>query len=237
MTSLRCIASYVLALAMVAGCASTNVTNRRILVKDGIPRPDRILVYDFVATPADMPAESALTGHYSDHAEPQTAEQIDAGRRVGAEIATSLVEKIVDMGLPAQRASKATKPQLNDIVIRGYLLAVDEGSAVKRVGLGFGAGASKLSTLVEGYQVTPKGLRMLGSGTVDAGGNKTPGAAVPAAVAIATANPVGLIVAGGMKVYGEASGSAKIEGRAEAVAEEIADTLEDRFEELDWIDD
>ena len=52
---------------------------------------------------------------------------------------------------------------------------------------------------------------------------------------LVTGSPVGLIVSGGMKVYGEASGSAKIEGRAKATAKEIADVLKKRFQEEGWI--
>ena len=62
------------------------------------------------------------------------------------------------------------------------------------------------------------------------------GAAVGAATFIATANPAGLIVSSGMKVYGEVSGSSKIEGRAKKSAEEIADVLKRRFKEQGWIE-
>ncbi len=223
------------ALVAVAGCASTKVTDRKILVHGKLPRPDHILVYDFAATPADMPAESALAGHYSDHATKQTEEQIATGRRVGGELAAAVVEKIKEMGLPAQRATVSTPQHINDIVMRGYLLSVDEGSTAKRVAIGFGAGASELSVAMEGFQVTERGLRLLGSGTVDAGGSKTPGAVVPAAVAIATANPIGLVVMGGVKIYGEASGKSRIEGRADAVAQEVAKALKARFQEQGWI--
>jgi hypothetical protein len=71
-----------------------------------------------------------------------------------------------------------TIPRLNDLVIRGYLLSVKEGSAAERVVIGFGSGASELRTAVEGYQMTAQGLRELGSGDVESGGSKTPGAAV-----------------------------------------------------------
>ena len=49
-----------MAIVMVGGCASTKVTEREILVTEKVPRPDRILIYDFAATPADVPADSAL---------------------------------------------------------------------------------------------------------------------------------------------------------------------------------
>ena len=44
-----------------------------------------------------------------------------------------------------------------------------------------------------------------------------------------------LIIGGGMKVYGEYSGSSKIEGRAKATAKEITDVLKKRFQEEGWI--
>ena len=88
---------------------------------------------------------------------------------------------------------------------------------------------------MEGYQMTASGLRKLGSGTIEAKGAKGPGASLGAAGWLITGNPIGLIVGGGIKVYGEASGSAKVEGRAKATAKEIADVLKQRFEEQGWI--
>jgi hypothetical protein len=38
-----------------------------------------------------------------------------------------------------------------------------------------------------------------------------------------------------MKVYGEASGSSKVEGRAKKTAEEIAGQLKIRFQQAGWI--
>jgi hypothetical protein len=92
-----------------------------------------------------------------------------------------------------------------------------------------------MKTAMEAFQVTATGLRKIGSGTTDAGGSKTPGAALGLVTLAATANPAGLIISSGMKVYGEASGSSKVEGRAKATAKEIADALKQRFQEQGWI--
>ena len=227
---------FLFALIIVVGCASTKVTNRQILVKDRLARPDRILVYDFAASPADVPADAAIAGQYAQPSTPPTSEQIQVGRQLGAQIADELAARIRDMGLPAIEAPRGTPPRVGDIVIRGYLVSIDEGSAGKRMLIGFGSGGSELKTVVEGYQMTAHGLRKLGSGTVDSGGSKGPGVAAPAAVAIATGNPIGIIVSGGMKIYGEASGSSQLEGRAKATAKEIADVLKTRFEEQGWIE-
>ena len=126
-------------------------------------------------------------------------------------------------------------PQVNDIVLRGYIISFDEGSAAKRVTIGMGSGSSELKVALEGFQVTPQGWRKIGGGTSDAGGSKTPGAAVGAANLVATGNPAGLIISTGVKVYGEKSGKSKVEGRTEQTVKEVADILKKRFQEQGWI--
>jgi hypothetical protein len=223
------------AMVLAAGCASTTVTGRQRLVTEKLPRPDHILIYDFIANPADIPADSVLAGQTAEPTIPLTPEEIEAGHQLGAGIAVQLAQQLREMGLPAEQAVPGTTPQINDIVIRGYLLSIDEGSAAKRVMVGFGSGSSKLTTAVEGFQMTADGLRKIGSGKVQSGGNKTPGAALGIVGFIATANPVGLVVSGGTKLYGEASGSATIEGRAKSTAKLIADQMKIRAQEEGWI--
>ena len=55
MYALRRVASCLFALALVGGCASTEVTSRQPYTGARIPHPDRIIVYNFAATPADIP--------------------------------------------------------------------------------------------------------------------------------------------------------------------------------------
>ncbi len=232
---LTTLVSFLFALVLATGCASTKMTSQETLVTGKIPRPGNVLVYDFAATAADVPTNSALVRQYSVDAAPQTPDQIAAGRQLGIEIAGALVGRIHDLGMPAQRVWGEATPQINDLVIRGYLISVNKGSTTKRVTIGFGYGASELRTAVEVSQVTTQGLRNLNSGAVDAGGSKGPGAAVGVAVFLVTANPAGLIISSGFKVYGETSGRTRIEGRAEATAKEIADVLKKQFQEQGWI--
>ena len=234
MTSSRRVIAIGFALALAAGCATTRVSDRERLVMGPIPRPNNILVYDFGASPADVPGQSALAGRYDEQQMP-SAEQLAEGRELGAQVASALAEEIQKLGLPAEHAPDDAEPQLHDLVLRGYFVSIDEGSAAKRMAIGLGSGSAHLKTFVEGFQMTPQGLRKLGSGSVDSGGGKAPGAIVPAAVAVATANPVGLIVMTAVKAGGEFTGSSTIEGRARQTAKEIADEIEPRFREEGWI--
>ena len=235
-TTIMALAAVSTGMFLAGGCASTQITRQEPLVGGYLPRPSQILVLDFAATAADVPRDSAIAQEFTLVDTPQTPEEIQAGRELGAELAKQLAALIREMGMPALRATGASQPRINDLVVRGFLVSVEEGSAAKRVGIGFGAGASELHTVVEAYQMTANGLRKLGSGKVESGGAKTPGAALGAAALVATANPVGLIVSGGMKVYGESSGKSKLEGRAEATAQEIANMFRARFQEQGWID-
>jgi Domain of unknown function (DUF4410) len=230
------IAAGVFALFVLIGCASTKVSDQQRLVYERLPRPGTIWIYDFVSSPADIPSGSALASQAAAPATAPTEEEVQIGRELGSGITAQLVDSIREMGLPAQRGMPGVTPQVNDIVIRGYLVSIEQGSTAKRMTIGFGAGGSELTTMVEGYQMTAQGLRKLGSATTGSTGSKGPGAGVGAATWLITGSPAGLIVSGGMKVYGEASGGSKIEGRAKATGKEIADQLKTRFEEQGWID-
>jgi hypothetical protein len=148
--------------------------------------------------------QSAIAGQGLASA-PQTAAQLAIGRKLGAEIAKDLVAELQTMGLPAVRAVGQPGPRVGDGLVVGYFASVDAGSATERVVLGFGAGGAELKTVVKGFLMTAQGLRALGSGEVEAGSGKMPGGAVPLVVAVATANPIGLVVSGAAKAYGEVS--------------------------------
>ncbi len=236
MKSFTRIVLCVFALVVAVGCASTKVTKHESKIgTEKLAKPERIYVYPFAATPADIPTWSVSAGRYSESTTPQTPEQIEMGRNLGVIVAKELVTEIQKMGLPGLRGASDTVPRINNLMIIGYFEAVEEGSTVKRLSLGFGSGAAELTTAVEGYQMTPEGPRHLGSGQLESAGGKTPGLIVPIAVLAATANPIGLLVMGGMKVHGEMTGSSKLEGAAKRTAEAIADRLRVRFKEQGWI--
>jgi Domain of unknown function (DUF4410) len=227
--------SIFFALGVLAGCASTNVTQQTPMVSPGLARPNQIWVHDFIADPARLPTDSSIGTELSAPSTPLTAEELETGRKLSAIIVKSLVADIQAMGLPAVQAGPGAVPQVGDGVIRGYLVSVQGGSGATRFVIGFSAGSSEIDTVVEGYVMTPQGLRPLGSGTLSSSGNKTPGIIAPSAVAIATRNPIGLIVVGATRIYGEASGSNTPEGRAKATADAIAEQLRIRFRDRGWI--
>jgi len=234
MKPLTRIAPAVLALAVLAGCASAKVTSTHPYTGAQLARPDRILVDDFVATPGDVPSDSALAAEPTD-AMPQTSEEAALGQKLGAEVAKQLALDLRDMGLPGVQAAGQAPAQPGDLVVKGFFYGIEQGSAAERVLIGFGSGAADLRTAVEVYQATPDGLRSLAGGTTDSGSGKTPGMVAPLAVFAATANPIGLVVVGGVKAYGQLSGRTTIEGDAKRTADEIAARFKEGAQKQGWI--
>ncbi len=236
MKRLSLVVVSLLSLAVLAGCASSDTTAQRSYAADEeIARPGRIIVHDIAATPDDIPANAAVAGSYDRRDEPQTAEEIELGRQLGARVADKLVPMILDMGMPAERAGSGPPPQPGDVVIKGQFVSIDEGSRIKRMLIGFGAGAAELQTFVEGYQATVDGLRPLGSVEVEAGGGKMPGMLVPIGVGAAAGRAgTSAAIAGGMNVVQEL-GPETMQAAANRTAEEIAEVLEEAFKKRGWI--
>ena len=129
---------YVLGLIpalLLTACSSTKVSQRQYNTREFLPRPDRILVYDFTANPADVPPESgfATSGAL---AQAPNAQELQLTHELGAEVARLVAHELEDEGLPAIYAGAPGSQQtlaVNDVVIRGYFVSIDEGSAAKRI--------------------------------------------------------------------------------------------------------
>lgn len=209
----------VLAFACVTmSCAKAAVTARQNYAeKEKLPNPDRIIVYDFAATPEEMPADDPFIDLSDKPSRPQTADEVILGRKLGAEIAGELVKEILALGMPAERSSTGLTPGIGDLLIKGVFVSIDEGSRLKRIFIGFGSGAGELKTLVEIYQITTEGPRPLVSEEITAKGGKMPGMlfAVPAAV---LAGPAALsmaaVAAPGPAAAAAASGPAAAVGQS-----------------------
>jgi uncharacterized protein DUF4410 len=227
------VARSVLVLLLLAGCAQTTVSQQQSYEGSRLARPKRIIVYDFAASASDLPPGYAVAVAAPNAS--QTTDDVSLGRKLGAEVASNLVSELQGMGLPAVQAAGQPPPQVGDIAIVGYFVSVDPGSAAKRIAIGFGSGAAELQTVVEGYLMTDKGLRRLGEGEISSAGSKGPGEALPLAMAVASGNPVGLIVSSAVKVGGEASGMSTVEGSAKRTAKEIAEKLKAAAQRQGWI--
>ncbi len=245
------IAASILACISIS-CAKTTVTAQQDYMEgEQLPKPDRIVVYDFAATLEDVPADDPMIGFYAKPAKSLKADEVSIGRRLGAEIAGELVKEIRNLGMPAERSSGGSSPGTGDLIIRGVFVTIDPGDRLKRMLIGFGAGAGELKTFVEIYRLTAEGPRPLVTEEIKATGGRMPGMLVSIAAAIA-AGPAGLsvgaaaaagpagaagqaaAVSGGVNVVKEV-GPESLGAAAKGTAKEIAKALSQIFARHGWI--
>ncbi len=233
------------------GCAKVTVKTQQSYAEDEqLPKPDRIVVYDFAATHEDVPADDPMSGFYAKPARSLTANEISIGRKLGSEMAEELVKEINRLGMPAEHLKGGALPETGDLVIRGAFVTIDPGDRLKRMLIGFGAGAGELKTFVEVYRLTAEGPRPLVTEEIKATGGRMPGMLVSIAAAIA-AGPAGLSVgaaaaAGPGAAAGQAaavSGSVNVAkeigpeslgAAAKGTAKEIAKALSQTFSRHGW---
>jgi hypothetical protein len=234
---LRMYTLTVLVVFLGAGCAKTSVTSRRSHApNEKLPRPGRVIVYNFASYPGDIEADPATREYWETHANAQTDDQIKLGRMLGEKVAEALVKEILNMGMPAERAKTGPPPSAGNLLIKGEFVTIDEGDRMKRMLIGFGAGAAELKSLVEIYQVTADGSRFLASGEVATKGGRMPGMLVPVAGGVAAKRAGQAALISGTANVAKELGPESLGGAAQRTAQEIAKELSEAFWKQGWID-
>src|SRR5262245_56673067 len=169
-----------LALALEAllcmSCASARVKGTRTERITPLARPGRVIVYDFGTGGADVQVVTS-PGRRAARSVGLMKEQPDLlAEAVADTLAGKLVTDIDALGLRAVRARGALPPQLNDLVVQGDFLRIDEGDQARRFVIGFGAGATELRTQVRVFQVTTDGWKQVQQFDTIATGSRMPGA-------------------------------------------------------------
>ena len=170
-----------LGLAMLAavcfGCARARVQNVQANPAANLPRPGRVLVFDFDTGKADVRVGSSPRRTVRNAVGLYVRDSDVLAEAVAGALAMQLVDDIRSRGFTAERAAQVPPAQPNDLVIQGQFVQIDEGSATRRFVIGLGVGATELRTQVQVFQVTPDGWRPLKQFETVAAGSRFPGAA------------------------------------------------------------
>ena len=208
------------AVALCVGCARARVENVERAEARTLPRPARVVVFDFATGAADVRVGTSPVRTARRAAGLSVAEPDLLGEAVADTLASRLVEQITALGLPAERAAGADPPRLNDLVVLGQFVRIDEGSKTKRFVIGFGVGATELRTQVEVFQVTAAGWQPIKHFDTVATGSRLPGAGwFVAGGAIAGSVATSAAVSSGIGVLRELRAS--IDADAARTAQEI----------------
>jgi hypothetical protein len=227
------------ALAVVAGCAPTNVQQEKMTVAQ-LARPSLILVYDFAVTPEEVELDKGLSADLMQKYEAhkgmtRTAEEIKVGHKVADALAEELVKKIRSYGLWAERGFGYPQGNQKDVMIKGQLLSIDEGNRTERVAIGLGAGRTSIQANVQVYEMTPEGKKEVDALRGTAKSGDKPGMGEMMGIgAIAGHLLTSTLVSGALSTTSEMT-SATVEADAKRLAEKIAADLGKFFVDLGWI--
>ena len=224
-----------LALAGLAGCARTSVEQGDVKAL-GLPRPQLIIVHDFGVSPSAVALDTAIGSRLLEamKGNPEADEQLKIGQEVAGVVTENLVKEISKLGIPAVEAAKATPVAGPSLSIEGQFVTVDQGNRLRRAVVGFGAGASEVRTMVQVFENTNDGRRLVEDFYTTVKSSRKPGfgpmagagaAAGTAATSVAVSAGVGLATAH----------SQTVEGDAKNTADEIVKVLKKFFAEQGWI--
>ena len=225
--------------ALLAGCAPTNVQQTSENT-GALPRPDRILVYDFAVSPDEVELDEGLAAEIKQRYEHdqytnRTPEELKVGHTVAYVVADELVKKIQSYGLWAERATGSATHHGNTLIIKGAFLTIDEGNRAERVAIGFAAGRTNVQADVQVFELTAGGEQHVE--TLNASGESAskPGMAEMMAVGLLTHHLLtSTLVSGTVAGVSEAKFDT-VEDDGRRMADKIAADLGQYFVSQGWI--
>ena len=224
-----------IALTGVVACARTSVQslNERAV---GLPKPQVVVVHDFAVTPGDVALDSAIGQQLirTVRETPASEQELKTGREVARIVSENLVKEINALGIPTVHAATSSASAGPTLVVDGQFLSVDEGNRTQRMVIGFGAGATEVRTLVQIYETTNDGRRLVEDFYTTVKSSLKPGmgpmrGAVGAVAGRAAASAA---ASTGSEVVGMRSQT--VESDAKHTAEEIAKVLKKFFADQGW---
>jgi hypothetical protein len=222
---------------LVTGCAPTSVqtTYQRDVQ---LQPPERILVYDFTGQASDVHLDRGIGAQLEDMTSDRTQTQmeIEIGRKAARILSQELIQRLSDMGMPAERAIGAPTRWGHSLVIEGQFVSIDQGNRTERVVIGLGVGGSDMQTRVQIYTTTPHGLEQLQDFATNVASGYKPGMAETMGVGAAAGTlAASTAVGAGLGVASEAF-SADVEAEAKRTAKAVAERLQAYFVQQGWLD-
>jgi hypothetical protein len=222
-----------LAVVLAFGCARARVKNVEEARSRPLPRPPRVVVFDFYTGAADVGVDTSV-GRRATRAVRLSVNPPDLlAQAVADSLASRMVADINALGLSAVRATGAAPPGVNDLVVEGQFVRIDEGSQTRRFVIGFGVGATELRTQVQLFQVTARGWEPIQQFETVATGARFPGAGFfVAGGAVAGTVATSAMISSGVGVVREVRAS--IDADARRTSEQITRNLSELYAAQRW---
>ena len=229
--------AVVMGLVLAGMTACARVSTEDVTVRaTGLPKPNLIVVHHFTVAASDVALDTGIRSRLEQivRETPAANEQFRVGQEVSRVLAENLLKEIQTLGIPAAPASLAQPVPGPTLSIEGQLLTIDQGNQTRRLIIGFGAGASEVRTLVQIYEMTREGRRLVEDFYTTVKSSRKPGMGPMVGAGAAAARAAGsAAVAGAVGIM--SARSQTVEGDAKNMAHEITKVLARFFAEQSWI--
>ena len=230
--STRFAARVALATFSLAACGQAGVRDIKLTQEKNLPRPARILVYDFAVSEREVTEYQGIMRQ-----QPSIKNPLERERQIAVEAKDALASEVVDglraIGFSAERATRGNRASGNEMTIDGQFLAVDEGNPLRRLMIGLGSGTSIVQTRVQVYQ--GREAKRLIEFTTHSDSGKLPGAgpALGAGAAVQGVT-VGMVVANSA-VAGVKTFDSEVARMAAFSGDQVVRYLSEFFAQQGWI--
>jgi hypothetical protein len=139
---------------IAAACARPTVQTAVGYAGPPLPYPAHIWVYPLAVSPQDVQLDSGVLSQLQQDTSgvPLQQQELAAARSASEAIARTAVQQLRSFGLPAEYAYVANLPQNGPtMLVRGQLVALNEGNRMRRTLIGLGAGRSSVSADAQVY--------------------------------------------------------------------------------------
>jgi hypothetical protein len=191
-----------------------------------LPKPTRILVYDFTVNPEDVQVDKTQQVRLR-HIVMGDENQKKVGENAVEELAKELVKRLKKTGIPVERAKAGTTAPANTLSVEGNFLSVKQGEKTERVAIGMGAGSAEVKTKVNAQYTTPAKPVALSDFQTSTTLSENLGAAEPAAMGVNPAAAAAKATVGDRKK--------NVAAYAQKTADAIAKQLSDQMTSMGWI--
>ena len=222
----------------LSSCAAAKVANQTQTAPATITaRPNQIVIYPFAVSPEQVTLNQSVVqrAYRSVSGEDQTASAQKLATDMASTLCHGVASHLTAKGYRAVCLERGTHAENNNsLIVDGEFTDISEGNRLRRMVVGFGAGASALDTSVHVYQRTDSSTQPLTDFTTHADSGKMPGAAIMgpagAAAGASTAVVVGTNAAmGGAKSIRSATGYL-----ADKTATQITDVITQYYSQHGW---
>lgn len=212
-----------LAALTLTGCSSVSVLHERETSSLApTARPDVVYVRPF----------EVGRGSEFDVAAAKPGEDVEA--KLGSMVAEGILSRAGEWVAPGRLLDLSSSAPAEGLLIQGKILRVRQGSRALRLGIGFGAGRTRLETSVRVFNLSASATEPWLAFETTGGSNMEPGivgALVPSPVAI----PIAVSVVGGAVTAG-AIGAKGVTQDAERTGRVIAAAVHDKLAERNLVE-